>query len=257
MVKIMILDTETTGLFQIAGTNNKKLDNAIATKDVETTLGYFQDASWLSKSPYITQMSFIIYDTEKQCISQSYNTFIDMDINIKINKVASKITRIYACIEDAIENGENVFDESLVILSEIKKKHSQKIKTMEQMMSEFIYALDMCDCIVAHNVSFDIKMLLVEAKRLNNMFYFKKIFEIKHECTMLQSIDICNLMIYYKSGKSYKKYPKLQEAYERLFHDLPKTNALHNALYDTYICLKIYCKLKDWNQPFEYACIMV
>ena len=253
----MILDTETTGLFQIAGANNKKLDNAIAAKDVETTLGYFQDASWLSKSPYITQMSFIVYDTEKQCISQSYNTFIDMDINIKINKVASKITRIYACIEDAIENGENVFDESLVILSEIKKKHPQKIKTMEQMMSEFIHALDMCDCIVAHNVSFDIKMLLVEAKRLNNMFYFKKIFEIKHECTMLQSIDICNLMIYYKSGKSYKKYPKLQEAYERLFHDLPNNNALHNALYDTYICLKIYCKLKDWNQPFEYACIMV
>jgi DNA polymerase III epsilon subunit-like protein len=253
MVKILIIDTETTGLFHIKGVNNKKIDNAITTKDYETTLEYFQDASWLNKCPYITQMSFIMYDTEMQCILKIYNTFIDIDIHIKIHKFASKITHIYTCIEDAVENGENLLDESLIVLSEIKKKHPQKIKSVEQMMCEFVYALDMCDCIVGHNISFDVKMLLVEAKRLNNLFYFKKIFEIKHECTMLQSIEVCNLMIYNKNG-AYKKYPKLQEAYERLFDDLPKNNALHNALYDAYICLKIYCKLKNWKQPSNYKC---
>ena len=255
MVKIMIIDTETTGLFHMKGANNVKIDNAIATKDFETTIEHFNN-DWLSKCPHITQMSFIVYDTEKQCISQTYNMFIDMDIDIKIHKVASQITHMYACLKDVIENGENIFDETLVVLSQIKQKYPQKIKTVEQMMSELIYALDMCDCIVAHNVSFDIKMLLVEAKRLNNMFYFKKIFEIKHECTMLQSTEVCNLMVYNKNG-AYKKYPKLQEAYEKMFDELPINNALHNALYDAYICLKIYCKLKGWNQSFEYACIMV
>lgn len=250
MVQIMIIDTETTGLFHMKGANNAKIDNAITRKDFETTIGHFQEDGWLSKCPHITQMSFIVYDTEKQCISQSYNMFIDMDIDIKIHKVASKITHMYACLKDVIQNGENIFDESLIVLSQIKQKYPQKIKTVEQMMSEFIYALDMCDCIVAHNVSFDIKMLLVEAKRLNNMFYFKKIFEIKHECTMLQSTEVCNLMVYNKNG-AYKKYPKLQEAYEKMFDELPINNALHNALYDAYICLKIYCKLKGWNQSFN------
>ena len=250
MVKILIVDTETTGLFQTKGMN--AVDKAIKTKGFEKTIDYFNKNSDNDCYPYITQMSFIIYDTQKQCICQSYNTFIDLDIDIKIHKIASKVTHMYACTKDAIENGENILDETLIILSEIKKKHPNHIKTIEEMMDDFISALNinMCDCIVAHNVFFDVKMLLVEAMRLKNTSYFKQIFEIKHECTMLQSIEICNLMIITKNHRAYKKYPKLQETYEKLFHDSLRVDALHNALYDAYICLKIYCKLNSWKQPF-------
>jgi hypothetical protein len=246
MVKILVIDTETTGLFHASGVNNKKIEYAIKNKNVEKTLENFND-NWLNECPHITQMCFIIYDTNTESVTHIYNKFIDIDINVKVHKIASKITHIYTTPQDVIDNGENPSDNQIIILSELKKNSPNKIEPVEIMIESFIYALEICECIIGHNVIFDIQVLLVEVKRINNMIYFKKIFEINHECTMLQSTNICNLMI----GKR-KKYPKLIEAYNILFKDEILYSELHNAFIDAYVCLKIYCKLNNWIQPPHY-----
>jgi DNA polymerase III epsilon subunit-like protein len=243
MVMVLIIDTETTGLFQISGINNKKIEHSIKTKDFEKTLENFNE-DWVKKCPHITQISFILYDTEKECNVQTYNKYIDMDVNIKIHKMASKITNMYSSIQYVIDNGENPFDKKNIVLSELKKISPDRFITIEQMMDDFMFVVNQCECIIGHNIVFDIEMLLVELKRINQMFYFKNLFDIKHECTMMESIEICNLMV----GKR-KKYPKLQEAYNILFNYEPFCGTLHDALVDAYICLKIYCKLKNLTQP--------
>ena len=61
---------------------------------------------------------------------------------------------------------------------------------------------------------------------------------------MQESIDICNLMVEYKTkpGKFYKKFPKLEELYKHLFQHTPEN--LHNSMIDTLICLRCFLKLK-------------
>ena len=251
MVKILVIDTETTGLFRVSGINNKKIEHAITDKNMEKTLEHFNN-DWLNQCPHITQMCFIIYDTDNASVIKIYNKFIDFDIDIKIHKEASRVTNIYVNQQDVIDNGENPLDKKIIILNELKITSPDKFNTVEIMIESFINALEQCDCIIGHNVIFDIEVLLVETKRINNMIYFNKLFEINHECTMLMATNICNLMI----GKR-KKYPKLIEAYNILFKDellyceLHNSfiHALHDAFIDAYVCLKIYCKLKNLTQP--------
>ena len=46
-------------------------------------------------------------------------------------------------------------------------------------------------------------------------------------------------------GRKYFKFPKLIEAYEKLFGYKPNAEAMHNALVDVVACLRIFCKLGE------------
>ena len=113
--------------------------------------------------------------------------------------------------------------------------------------------------VVGHNVQFDRKMIIAELLRLgSNPETEKKQLEYlmnnkNFTCTMDATAPICNIQIAvkYKDKKTgedkvfYKvKSPKLIEAYQYYFGYEPSGEALHDALIDVIICLRVFVKYK-------------
>ena len=94
-----------------------------------------------------------------------------------------------------------------------------------------------CDLLVAHNISFDKKMLMVEGIR-------NKIKVDIHDtfCTMKNSIDLCHIEREFDNGDKYLKYPSLSELHNHLFDTVPQNT--HNALIDILICMRCFCKME-------------
>jgi len=89
---------------------------------------------------------------------------------------------------------------------------------------------EQCDAIVAHNLKFDMNVVL------NAIIWDLGIpfrgFAKRKFCTMEIGTAMCKL-----SGRYGYKYPKLKELYENVLGHPPKTEQLHNALFDTlYLC---------------------
>ena len=66
----------------------------------------------------------------------------------------------------------------------------------------------------------------------------EKMFYIEGYCTMINSIEMLSLYRTTKTGRKYKKYPKLIELYQHLFKG-EDFNA-HNALDDVRACFRCY-----------------
>lgn len=87
--------------------------------------------------------------------------------------------------------------------------------------------------IVAHNVKFDVNIILSECHRVDNKELIKIINTKQHICTMDKGRRVMNQ---YKS-------PKLTELYYFLFKQIFKQE--HRALSDCNACCKCYFKLKS------------
>ena len=85
--------------------------------------------------------------------------------------------------------------------------------------------------LVAHNISFDEKIVGAELLRLKIKSNF---FQLPKVCTMRNTIDFCNL--------PNKKYPKLEELYYMLFHT--KFKEAHHADIDAVACGECFFELK-------------
>lgn len=96
------------------------------------------------------------------------------------------------------------------------------------------------DRIVAHNASFDLKMMRTFWHRRLGV---EKVYSAKVICTMHSSTRICQL-----PGTRGFKWPKLSEAYERLVDPRGFGDA-HNALADVGACAKILWALEDAGHP--------
>jgi DNA polymerase-3 subunit alpha len=217
--KIMVFDTETTGLFQ-------------------------KDRHNLEQQPYITQLSMIVYDMEDKKISKVFNTYIKLPPNAVISEGAYKSTGITKEL--------------------CQSKGIDICKALEVFYQFYMNS----DCIIAHNIDFDKRMILTELERNYLYFYgnvqilnmFNPIFERYHYidncCTMRESIHLCNIMIG-KDGvlRKYPKYPTLKELYYKLFNQEP-TN-LHNSLVDTLVCMRCFLKFRMFHHisDVEYKTI--
>ena len=202
-MKVLIFDVETTGLLP-----RKKEAN--------------------TEYPYITQLSFAIYDIDKRQLVSTYNTYICVPETVEITENITKLTGVTRMLLNAC---------------------GISIITALQM---FYKAYSMCDVIVAHNLDFDKEMIQIETKRnfsdfedicqgmsIMDMFNITELSIKKKEllCTMKTSVDICNIKKQNSRG-SYKKFPNLCELYETLFHTKPEN--LHNSMIDVLVCLKCY-----------------
>jgi hypothetical protein len=118
----------------------------------------------------------------------------------------------------------------------------------------FYHAMTLSDCIIGHNIDFDIKMINIEITRnIESLHLYPNIqhifnplrmvkFGIKTDCTMRMTIEACSLYRTTKKNHTYKKYPKLAETYFHLFQKVPDN--LHNSMVDTLVCLRCYLKIK-------------
>lgn len=214
---VLVFDTETTGLPK----------TKIINKDV------------LHLWPYIVQFSYIIFDTEFKTLTKIKDCIIKIPDYITISE---EVSRIHGITNDiSLSKGVNIVD----------------------VLNEFFVDFSSVDYIVGHNVSFDLNMIRVELNRIIvNASYNEQVSEFQTHlttinaskniyCTMKESIDLCAIQAKDKFGRSYNKFPKLIELYQKLFGITP--NNLHNSLNDVIVCLRCFMKLKYDKDIVEYS----
>jgi len=195
---IICFDTETTGL-------------------PERNISIYETDKW----PYIVQLSFMVFDTEKKEVVQEYDEIIKIRNGVDLTP---KSVEIHGITREIIETRGVPISDALLA---------------------FKNALNTSDCCIGHNLSFDKRLLIVETIR-NKGFDCNddSIVQLrfgKEYCTMQNSIDVCKIARLRKNGSTYYKYPTLLELHKHLFHIEPH-NA-HDSKVDVLICLRCYCQL--------------
>jgi len=104
-------------------------------------------------------------------------------------------------------------------------------KTIEEVIEILYSDLENVDIIVAHNIGFDINVILAECHRVGNKGIIRKISDIPKYCTME------NGKLFMKSSKR----PKLVELYQYLFNKMFEQK--HRALSDVEYCADCYFKI--------------
>lgn len=200
---ILVFDTETTGLLP------KRPSDII---------------------PYITQLSFIVYDCKTESIRTHFDAYIRLPEDVLVPEIVTNITGI---------------------TTEICKTQGIPI---QEALAAFYYAMTMADCIIAHNIEFDIAMIQIEVQRnikslksypqITDIFDSSRLayYNIQTDCTMRMTVDACSLIRTTDKNFTYKKFPKLSETYEFLFKKIPEN--LHNSMVDTIVCLRCYLKYR-------------
>ena len=196
--------------------------------DTETTgLPIYDAKTKTTTYPHIIQLSFVLFNTDSMEIIHCYDKIIKLDDNIDISRDSIAIHGITR--EKSNELGINIVDALLCL---------------------FEYA-QLATLVVGHNCSFDINMIKEESYRIkaSNIYNDTSILNLPRVlsvtyCTMKETKNICKIP---HPNTSYKdvlspspsyKWPKLNELHLHLFGSIPKN--LHNALYDTLICLRCY-----------------
>ena len=106
-------------------------------------------------------------------------------------------------------------------------------------LKEFIQAVDKAKLLVAHNMSFDEKIMGAELLRKKHEH---KLFDRPKICTMQSSTDYCKIQSALRAENGYGyKWPKLIELHQKLF-DQEFENA-HDALADVKACARCFFEL--------------
>lgn len=209
-MRVLVFDTETSGI------PPKHLRNQISSQNVNM---------W----PHIVQLSYVVYDTTTQSIETLEDTIVKIPNNVKLDGLSEKI--------HGITNQMSVI----------------KGVDIEIVLRKFINKLVDVDQVVGHNLEFDLNMLRAECYRImastKRAHKFKKQYELMLSslvtipcyCTMQDNIERCNITCTSPAGKTYIKWPTLEELHNHLFE--PVSCTLHNALVDVVVCLRCYCKL--------------
>lgn len=176
----------------------------------------FQTNKW----PFMCQLSYITYDTIKQKVVSHYNSYVKLDPSISIPPDATKVHGI------------------------TNEKCQQLGQPIDVVLDIWDAELREADLIVGHNISFDKRILMVEAIRKKRPQYFTVNTIKKPEyCTMKNNVDRCKFQALSKTGETYYRYPKLFELHNLLFGYIPQ--GLHDAFSDVLICLRCYMQCID------------
>lgn len=170
----------------------------------------------LPKYPHVVQFSYVIYDTETKEIIKTVDKIIRLDSTIDISQVCVKLHGISR--EISTEKGTDI----------------------SPVIQEFFDDVLGSDLLVAHNYTFDWKMIQVECMR--NTIDIPDIPSDKIYCTMVETTAFCKIPSQYKKKNDEYKWPTLFELYVKLFNELPEN--LHNSLYDVHATLRCFMKFR-------------
>ena len=225
MVKILVFDTETTGLPEKTHStfNTQKAHERSLLSMSEFKRKGNLWSTVIDKYPHIIQMAYILYDTEKPDKSKIYNKRINIPETIEISAESQKIHGI---------------------------SHA-KLNSKE------------ADVIVGHNVDFDRRMVIAEILRSpdKNIEHVMELMKDENfECTQEITTPICNLKSQYEYIDPKTKIPKyiykikptkLIEAYRHYFGYTPDGQYMHDAIYDVVVCLRVYCMSFPAGEAFD------
>ena len=229
MVKIIVFDTETSGLpdvkpweipitIPITFDRNKKIVTRFKTnqqlsklspeeikdyknkkKEDDNTFyqalhSNYEKATeiwkfYLNKWSNIIQLSYIMYDTETN-ETKIYDKYIDLPETIKIDPKSSLVTHIY---KNSSDIPPEVEQESCIILS---NPNVEKV-TIQDCLREFIKDIKQCQIVIGHNIQFDRNMVIAEMLRNNMMAEDIALLmdssTVQYVCTMKESTLLCML----------------------------------------------------------------
>lgn len=197
--------------------------------DTETTglpIKYNASIYNTSNWPFIIQLSYCIFDTKQNKIILNSNNIVKVD---------------------------NIPEDSIKIHGITQEICNSKGRAISDVLNQFNTDARNADLLVAHNISFDKKIIIVECIREDIMSIFcNKPLEY---CTMKNAINLCKIERKFKDGTSYFKYPTLTELHNYLFGQDP--SGQHDAQNDILICLRCYYKMiynKDIKNIFNAKC---
>jgi DNA polymerase III epsilon subunit-like protein len=180
--------------------------------DTETTglpLNWKAPVTKLDNWPRMVQIAWLLYDLKG--VKMDGQSYIIKPEGYKIPADVAKIHRITT--EIAINEGHD----------------------LTKVLNIFAELVEEAEIIVAHNISFDEKIVGAEflRKKVKNSFFDKK-----RVCTMLSSTDYCKI-----NGPYGYKWPKLSELHYKLFG--ADFEEAHNAEVDIHATARCFWKLKE------------
>ena len=226
MTIILVFDTETTGLAPYENLLKIKEINKKKYNEINNSLNNNSSSwdEWMIDWPVILQLSYILYDTNKNTC-KLYNKYIDFSLD-KLKE--------YMKIENTHETTK------IALQASIKEPNFNKI-SIGNALDNFMKDFQSADIIVGHHVLADQRMILAELQREGRDKDFDLILKSKKfYCTQKNSINIVKKLNV--NGKKFS-YPSLAETYEKLFHYKPLSGKLHNAMNDVIITFRCFYKL--------------
>lgn len=200
--------------------------------DTETTGFIPKDTKNLDLFPYITQLSFVVFDINTQKVIKCYNKYINIPEHVEITEFITGLTGV---TREKCDNGVTIINA----------------------LHEFYNAYMSVQSIVAHNLSFDIKMIETEIQRNYTnilsvnleicLLFDDTLCKMGRFCTMNMGKPVCNIVVQKKSPNgmilpdTFVKVPKLSELYEKIF-GISFENG-HNALADSLACLRCFVSM--------------
>lgn len=102
------------------------------------------------------------------------------------------------------------------------------------------------DLLVAHNISFDMRIMRIASKRYGPGDEADQLRAIDTACTMRQASKIMKMAPTDKmkaAGFTKPKPPKLEEAYRHFFDQ--EMQGAHNAMFDVMACRRLWLLMRD------------
>jgi len=162
--------------------------------------------------PHIVQLSWILYDSNTN----------------KIIRYRDDIVKI--------PEGKIIPEECIKIHGITNEINKEKGIDLLEAINYFDNAYIDCDILIAHNLEFDMGMIISELER-KFMIPIFDLTERKKYCTMKNNTEFCGIITKNNYGE-YLKWPSLLELHNKLFKRDPKN--LHNALNDVIITLRCF-----------------
>jgi len=189
--------------------------------DTETTgMVRFRDPYTNSSQPDLVQLGFLMVDTADWSI-RNQGSFL-----VKLREEASGI-------DEAAENIHGISDQDCLTFG---IEHATALDIFENLCNN-------ADFVVGHNVRFDVMVMQAAYYRGRNKESFRDLFSSKKQiCTMMESIDLCQLPSKNTSNSTSYKWPSLAEAYQFVTggKDGETLKGAHDALVDSKACLKVF-----------------
>uniref|UniRef100_A0A6C0BA98 Exonuclease domain-containing protein n=1 Tax=viral metagenome TaxID=1070528 RepID=A0A6C0BA98_9ZZZZ len=260
-VWVLVFDTETTGVGpdyrkQLGYDGANKVSSKLANGE-----GWPENiAVWDESKTYIAQISYIMYNLT----TNEYKI-----INKFISDIPEKV------VDELLANEETTHPIILATLKKARDASAFEKATILEAMTIFIADCQKAQVVIAHNAEFDRRLVFCEAARLIglNVELFDIFLANQHKmyCTMCVAKDIVRIdskifkegdisrrIPYMERKKIYPNGPKgryeftevaafkspaLWEVYDRMFGYPPDDSALHDALVDVVVCLRVFYRL--------------
>jgi DNA polymerase III epsilon subunit-like protein len=220
-MKVLVLDTETTGLPQ----------TKILSKEL------------LELWPHIVQFSYLVHDIDTNTVIKVKDSILNIPEDIVMseevvqihgitNAMSQQSIVLFAHLVDEFYHdlksvdiivGHNLSFDLNVIKAELMREKEKEKEKDDKRRSRRLQSLP-------------------PLKFYNHLQCLEILMEKETFCTMTNSITLCNIKAVTKYGREYTKFPKLAELHYKLFNVVPRQ--LHNALHDVIICLRCYLKLR-------------